>query len=128
MFPGAMQTSIRIRPAVPADLPVLRGLIEASVRGLQTQDYSPTQLEGALKSVYGVDSQLIADGTYYVAEASSAEANLADEKLAEPMLAEATPNEARTAGTKAPETESHETKTKPEPPRSVLRTCGCRKT
>jgi len=119
-----MQTSIRIRPAVPADIPVLRGLIEASVRGLQTQDYTPTQLEGALKSVYGVDSQLIADGTYYVAEASSAEANLADEKLAEAVLAEATPNEARAAETKAPETESPETKTKPAPPQSVIVGCG----
>jgi GNAT superfamily N-acetyltransferase len=59
---------VRIRPAVAADIPVLRELIEVSVRGLQAQDYTPAQLEGALKSVYGVDSQLIADGTYYVAE------------------------------------------------------------
>ena len=29
-------------------------------------------MEGALKSVYGVDSQLIADGTYFVAEAENA--------------------------------------------------------
>jgi GNAT superfamily N-acetyltransferase len=46
----------------------LREVIEASVRGLQAEDYSPAQIEGALKSVYGVDSQLIADGTYFVAE------------------------------------------------------------
>jgi len=38
------------------------------VRGLQAQDYSPEQIEGALKSIYGVDSQLIADGTYLAAE------------------------------------------------------------
>ena len=38
------------------------------MRGLQAEDYSPAQIEGALKSVYGVDSQLIADGTYLVAE------------------------------------------------------------
>jgi GNAT superfamily N-acetyltransferase len=57
-----------IRSAILADIPRLREIIEASVRGLQTKDYSPTQLEGALKSVYGVDSQLIADGTYLVAE------------------------------------------------------------
>jgi GNAT superfamily N-acetyltransferase len=44
-------------------------VIEASVRGLQAGDYSPAQIEGALKSVYGVDTQLIADGTYLVAEA-----------------------------------------------------------
>ncbi len=59
---------IRIRPAVPADVPALRALIEASVRVLHTPDYTPAQIEGALASVYGVDSQLIADGTYFVAE------------------------------------------------------------
>jgi GNAT superfamily N-acetyltransferase len=63
-----MQAKVRIRQAVAADIPPLRELIEASVRGLQAQDYTPTQLESALKTVYGVDSQLIADGTYFVAE------------------------------------------------------------
>lgn len=58
----------RLRKAVPADIPRLRDVIEASVRGLQAQDYSPAQIDGALKSVYGVDSQLVADGTYFVAE------------------------------------------------------------
>lgn len=60
---------IRLRLAVPEDVPVLRELIEASVRGLQTEDYTPAQIEGALQTVFGVDSQLIADGTYIVAEA-----------------------------------------------------------
>jgi GNAT superfamily N-acetyltransferase len=64
-------TKIHIRKAIAADIPRLREVIEASVRGLQAQDYSPAQIEGALKSVYGVDSQLIADGTYLVAEAST---------------------------------------------------------
>jgi GNAT superfamily N-acetyltransferase len=64
------QTNIHIRKAIAADIPRLREVIEASVRGLQTEDYSPAQIEGALKSVYGVDSQLIADGTYLVAEIS----------------------------------------------------------
>jgi len=59
---------IHIRKATPADVPRLREVIEASVRGLQAADYSPAQIEGALQSVYGVDSQLIADGTYLVAE------------------------------------------------------------
>jgi N-acetylglutamate synthase-like GNAT family acetyltransferase len=67
-----MQANIRIRQAVAADIPVLRELIEASVRGLQAQDYTPTQLESALRTVYGVDSQLIADGTYFVAETEEA--------------------------------------------------------
>lgn len=51
-----------------ADVPVLTRLIELSVRGLQSQDYSPAQIELALKHVYGVDTQLIADGTYFAAE------------------------------------------------------------
>ena len=61
--------AICIRQAVAADIPVLRELIAASVRGLQAQDYTAVQLESALKTVYGVDSQLIADGTYFAAEA-----------------------------------------------------------
>ena len=60
---------IQIRKAIAADIPRLREVIEDSVRGLQAGDYSPAQIEGALQSVYGVDSQLIADGTYLVAEA-----------------------------------------------------------
>jgi GNAT superfamily N-acetyltransferase len=63
------RTKIRIRKAVVTEIPVLRELIEASVRGLQAQDYTPAQMEGALETVFGVDSQLIEDGTYFVAEA-----------------------------------------------------------
>jgi GNAT superfamily N-acetyltransferase len=65
-----VQANIHLRLAVPEDVPVLRELIDASVRGLQTQDYTLDQIEGALKTVFGVDSQLIADGTYIVAEAN----------------------------------------------------------
>jgi len=49
-------------------VPVLRELIEASVRELQAEDYTVAQREAALRTVFGVDSQLIADGTYLVAE------------------------------------------------------------
>lgn len=58
----------RLRKATLADIPQIRELIDASVRGLQAQDYTPAQIEGALQSVYGVDTQLISDGTYFVAE------------------------------------------------------------
>jgi GNAT superfamily N-acetyltransferase len=64
-----MQTNIQLRLAIPADVPALQRLIDLSVRGLQAQDYTPTQIEGALKTVFGVDSQLISDKTYFVAEA-----------------------------------------------------------
>ena len=63
-----MQPSFKIRPAVSADINILRELIDASVRRLQAQDYSPAQIDSALRTVFGVDSQLIADGTYLVAE------------------------------------------------------------
>jgi GNAT superfamily N-acetyltransferase len=67
--------NIQIRQAVPADIPALRELIDASVRGLQAQDYTPAQIELALKTVYGVDSQLITDGTYFGAAIKSSEKN-----------------------------------------------------
>jgi GNAT superfamily N-acetyltransferase len=49
----------------------LRDLIEASVNGLQREDYSEAQRQGAVGSVFGVDPALIHDGTYFVAEAES---------------------------------------------------------
>jgi GNAT superfamily N-acetyltransferase len=70
---------IRIRKAVMADVPLLRRLIEESVRELQAEDYTPAQREEALESVFGVDSQLIADGTYLVAEARIVDVALAIE-------------------------------------------------
>jgi GNAT superfamily N-acetyltransferase len=63
---GKMKFTIRL--ANQADIPELAALIDASVRGLQSGDYSPSQIDGALRAVYGVDSQLIADGTYFVVE------------------------------------------------------------
>src|ERR1700685_2181918 len=60
--------NLPLRKAVLVDIPALRVLIDASVRGLQAADYTPAQIEGALQSVYGVDSQLISDGTYFVVE------------------------------------------------------------
>jgi len=61
-------TKVRLRKATVTDVPRLRELIEASVRGLQSGDYSQAQIEGALKSVYGVDTRLIKDGTYFAVE------------------------------------------------------------
>lgn len=60
---------VRIRSARTDDIPVLQSLIDASVRGLQTGDYTPHQIDRALATVYGVDTQLIADGTYFAVEA-----------------------------------------------------------
>jgi GNAT superfamily N-acetyltransferase len=61
-------TAIYIRTATADDIPDLRELIECSVRELQAGWYTPEQIEAAVHSVFGVDEQLIDDGTYYVAE------------------------------------------------------------
>jgi len=58
----------KVRQAVMADIPALRRLIELSVRRLQAGDYTPQQIEGALGTLLGVDTRLIEDGTYLVAE------------------------------------------------------------
>lgn len=63
--------TFRIRLAETADIPTLRVLIDKSVRELQREDYSDEQLEAALGTAYGVDTQLIADRTYYVVEATA---------------------------------------------------------
>jgi GNAT superfamily N-acetyltransferase len=57
-----------LRKATPADIPALNALIARSARGLSAADYRPAQIEGALRGAFGVDSQLLADETYYVVE------------------------------------------------------------
>jgi GNAT superfamily N-acetyltransferase len=47
----------------------MASLIAASVRGLATDVYTPRQIELSIKTVFGVDEQLIRDGTYFVAVA-----------------------------------------------------------
>jgi len=59
---------VRIRKAVLEDIPALEALIPQSVRVLGAGYYTPEQIEGSLGTVFGVDSQLIRDGTYFVAE------------------------------------------------------------
>ena len=62
------EPGFQLRLARETDIPAIRALIDASVRVLQAGDYTPAQIEGALGTVLGVDTQLIADRTYYVAE------------------------------------------------------------
>jgi N-acetylglutamate synthase-like GNAT family acetyltransferase len=61
--------TFRIRRATPADIAELARLIAASVRVLGSRYYTGEQIEEALEHIFGVDTQLIEDGTYYVAEA-----------------------------------------------------------
>ena len=58
-----------LRLAAAADLPALRELIPASVRALGVGHYTPPQMESAIRHVFGPDTQLIDDGTYFVTEA-----------------------------------------------------------
>lgn len=50
------------------DIPKLEALIHISVKRLQAHHYSRAQMGAALGSVFGVDRQLIRDGTYFVVE------------------------------------------------------------
>ena len=58
----------RIRLACLADVAALHALIVQSVRQLSAGYYTPPQVESGLRYVFGIDTQLILDGTYYVAE------------------------------------------------------------
>ncbi|PYS53141.1 MAG: GNAT family N-acetyltransferase [Acidobacteria bacterium] len=60
--------AILIRQATADDVPELERLIPESVRALSSNYYSAAQIESALINIFGIDTQLIADGTYYVAE------------------------------------------------------------
>ena len=65
---NARESPVQFRHAVPGDIPLLTDLIEKSVRELQAADYSAEQLEGSVGFLFSVDSQLISDCTYFVAE------------------------------------------------------------
>jgi GNAT superfamily N-acetyltransferase len=64
-----IEAGMQIRLATFDDVRVLERLIEASVRALGANYYSPQQIESSLTHVFGVDTQLVTDGTYFVVEA-----------------------------------------------------------
>ena len=61
---------ITIRVAVMDDVPALQQLILHAARELSKGYYTPQQIESAITYIFGVDTQLISDRTYYVAEAA----------------------------------------------------------
>ena len=61
---------LHFRLAAAADIPRIKALIEASVRGIGPQAYTQSQIEQALGTWLGLDTQLILDGTYFVVEAA----------------------------------------------------------
>ncbi len=58
-----------VRLATLDDVPALQSLIATSARALSVGFYTPAQVEAAVAHVFGVDTQLIADGSYYVIDA-----------------------------------------------------------
>jgi GNAT superfamily N-acetyltransferase len=65
--------AFQLRVARAEDVAAIREVIGASVRGLQARDYSQAQIDASLNTVFTIDSQLIVDGTYFVAIAESGE-------------------------------------------------------
>lgn len=59
-----------LRAAREEDVPALETLIPLSARTLLTPYYSAAQIQAALGPIFGVDRQLIRDGTYLVAAAN----------------------------------------------------------
>jgi GNAT superfamily N-acetyltransferase len=57
-----------LRVAREDDIPAIAALIPLSVRALQAEHYSTAQMDAALGPVFGVDRELIRDGTYFVVE------------------------------------------------------------
>jgi GNAT superfamily N-acetyltransferase len=55
-----------IRPATTADATGISQLIAESARVLGRSDYSDEIIEAALKSAWGLDTQLLVDGTYFL--------------------------------------------------------------
>ncbi len=60
--------SFPIRMARQDDIPALRALVDASVRALSCADYTAAEIEGSVGAVLGLDTQLVRDGTYFLAE------------------------------------------------------------
>jgi GNAT superfamily N-acetyltransferase len=56
------------RPATLDEIPLLEALIARSARALSKGFYTEAQVEAALGTAWGVDSELIRDGTYFAVE------------------------------------------------------------
>lgn len=68
-MPPPGEPLVEPRVATADDVPALDALIAASARGLSVGFYTAEQVDAAVAHVFGVDTQLITDGTYYVIDA-----------------------------------------------------------
>jgi GNAT superfamily N-acetyltransferase len=60
---------VHIRTATLADVPSIEALVAVSARELGADDYTAEQIDAALLGAWGVDTELIRDGTYFVGHA-----------------------------------------------------------
>ena len=60
-----------IRQATLSDREAIKELIAASARYLSREHYNDKQIDAAIATVFGVDTDLIEDGTYFVAESDA---------------------------------------------------------
>lgn len=72
MRPFLYRVDYILRKAHLDDRPAIQQLIKDSARSLSRDDYSDAQIEGAIATVFGVDTNLIIDGTYFVADLDGA--------------------------------------------------------
>ena len=63
-----MTTGLAWRLAEPADVPVVNALTARSIRALHAGSYDDAVIDEAVTHDYGVDWQLVRDGTYFVVE------------------------------------------------------------
>ncbi len=63
---------VRIQLATLDDVDAIRELIPRSVRALSPGYYEQAQIESAIRHVFGPDTQLVADRTYFVAREAHA--------------------------------------------------------
>lgn len=67
-----MGMAYNIRLATLEDRSRIQQLIADSARGLSREHYTDAQIEAAIATVFGVDSSLIEDSTYFVVEEEGA--------------------------------------------------------
>ena len=61
-----------LRVARLDDLAAIQALIDASVRALSVGFYTPDEIDSGMRWLFGADTQLLRDGTYFVCEVDGA--------------------------------------------------------
>jgi N-acetylglutamate synthase-like GNAT family acetyltransferase len=94
-----------LRKARDNDVTEISSLIELSVQGLSRDDYSPRQIELSIKTVFGIDKDLIDDETYFVVETSGKIVGCGGWSKRKTLYGASTYEHSRTSGLLNPATE-----------------------